>query len=129
MRASAYLALLISLVIAGGLVIVAIESPPPRSAGIGPQGQLPDIETLCGRVALGGMPRVQVRGDTTLLVMDLDGSLFSMTQANLYLTRALRASGCTRFSTSARQDGGLSFQAAYPDGRPLRLELKPTCSE
>ncbi len=129
MRASAFLALLVSLAIAGGLVIVAVKSPPPSSVIGGPHGEPPDIETLCGRVALGGMPRVQVRGDTTVLVMDLDGRLFSMTQANLYLTRALRASGCTRSSTTARSDGGLSFRASYPDGRPLRLELKPTGSE
>ena len=129
MKASAFLALLVFVAIAGGLVIVAVKSPPPRPAEAGPQVEPPDIETLCGRVALGGMPRVQVRGDTTVLVMDLDGRLFSMTQANLYLTRALRSSGCPRFSTAARPDGGLSFLAAYPDGRPLRLELKPTSSE
>jgi hypothetical protein len=111
---------------AGGLVVMVFRNPPPAAVQpLDDPGDLPRIEDLCGSVALGGMPRIQVRGDTTLLIMDLDGSIYTMPQANLFLTRALELSGCRLDSTVEREGGGLTFHGAYPDGRLLRLELKP----
>lgn len=107
-------------------MVMLFRNPPPAAVRIEDDpGDLPRIEDLCGSVALGGMPRIQVRGDTTLLIMDLDGSIYTMPQANLFLTRALELSGCRLDSTVERAGGGLAFHGAYPDGRLLRLELKP----
>lgn len=129
MKASALAALLLALMGLGGLGIILFrEEPPPRVVPVDVE-DLPSIEDLCGQVAYGGAPRPpQARGDTTLLVMDLNDSLYTLSQANLYLTRALRQAGCGHDSTVLRDDGGLTFFAVTPDGHPLRLELEPVGS-
>ncbi len=122
-------AILLALLSLAGLAVLLFTDPPvpppPREPEV---GEAPAIEALCGRVALGGMPRVQMRSDTTVLVLDLDGGLYTMTQANQFLTRALASARCAHAETRARPDGGLTFFASYPDGRPLRMELKPVGS-
>lgn len=129
MRTGPVAAVLLALLFLAGLaVLLFTEQPVPPEASPPDGSEPPRIEALCGRVALGGMPRVQMRGDTTVLVLDLDGGLYTMTQANLYLTGALRASICELLETRARSDEGLAFFATYPDGRPLRIELKPVGS-
>ncbi|KZD20113.1 MAG: hypothetical protein AO394_09080 [Candidatus Fermentibacter daniensis] len=71
---------------------------------------------------------MQMRADTTVLILDLDGALYTMTQANLQLTASLCEARCRLDSTLSRPDGRLTFMAAYPDGKPLRIELKPVGS-
>jgi hypothetical protein len=120
--------LLAVLFLAGLAVLLFTDQPLPPEITPVDGSDPPRIEALCGRVALGGMPRVQMRGDTTILVLDLDGGLYTMTQANLWLTDALRDARCELIETRARDDDGLAFIATYPDGRPLRIELKPVGS-
>jgi hypothetical protein len=125
-KSSAAAALLLALMGLGGIVVILVKDQPPAQVVPAQMDALPSIETLCGQVAYGSAPKPpQTRGDTTILVMDLNDSLYTIAQANLYLTRALRISGCRHDSTVLRADGGLTFFAGYPDGRPLRLELKP----
>lgn len=126
MRTGSVAAVLLALVSLAGLAVMIFtdEPEPPVEAPV-PGVEPPAIEALCGAVALGGMPRIQMRADTTVLLLDLDGALFTMTQANRYLMSALSDARCMHVETRARPDGGLTFLASYPDGRPLRMELKP----
>lgn|GEM_PF-1626543 len=125
MKASAAAALLLALMGLGGLGIVIFKKPPPAPVAVAGSPGRPSIDSLCGLVAYGNAPRPpQTRGDTTILVMDLNDSLYTPAQANLLLTRALAASGCRHDSTVLRPDGGLTFYCGYPDGQPLRLELR-----
>ncbi len=129
MRIGNIAALLLALLsLAGFAVLLLTDPPPPPPDRAHEEGPPPPIESLCGEVALGGMPRVQVRGDTTVLVLDLDSSFYTMSQANLHLTRAFALSGCTLLETRQRPGGGLRFTGLYPDGAPLRIELKPVGS-
>jgi hypothetical protein len=128
-KSSAAAALLLALMGLGGIVVILVKDQPPAQVVPAQMDDLPSIEMLCGQVAYGNAPKPpQTRGDTTILVMDLNDSLYTIAQANLYLTRALRISGCRHDSTVLRADEGLTFFAGYPDGRPLRLELKPVGS-
>lgn len=121
--------LLAVLSLAGLAVLLLTDEPaPPPPVDLGVPADPPAIEALCGAVALGGMPRVQMRSDTTVLILDLDGALYTMTQANLQLTASLCEARCRLDSTLSRPDGRLTFMAAYPDGKPLRIELKPVGS-
>jgi len=129
LNASAAAALLLALLAAAGFVVLLVVEKAPQEVEVEiPEANLPAIETLCGEVALGGMPRLSAASDTTVLVMDLDSGRYSMAQANLALTRDLARAGCTLVRTVARPDGGLDFLALHPDGSPLRLELKPVGS-
>jgi hypothetical protein len=119
--------LLLLLVSLAGFVVVLVTdsqagSPQPR--GVEPTGEEDrSIENNCMEIAYGDQPRISVSADTTILRMDLDEDRYTVAQANLFITRALRRCGCGHTATYERPDGGLSFVASYPDGRPLRLEL------
>jgi hypothetical protein len=126
LRIGSAMALFIACLGLAGFAVILFTEPPPAPEPVEPAGDLPEIEGLCGEVALGGMPRIQVRGDTTILVLDLDSGFYTMTQANLHLTRALEECRCELDSTVRRPDGGLSFIAARPDGSRIRIELKPS---
>ena len=126
MRTGSVAAVLLALVSLAGLAVMLFtDEPEPPAEEPGPGIEPPAIEALCGVVALGGMPRIQMRADTTVLLLDLDGALFTMTQANQFLMSALAEARCLHLETRTRPDGGLTFLASYPDGRPLRMELKP----
>jgi hypothetical protein len=129
LKPSALAALLLALMGLGGLGIILFKDEPPPRMIPETSDRFPAIEDLCGLVAYGGTPRpTQTRGDTTLLVMDLNGSLYSLPQANLYLTRALRQAGCRHDSTVLMPDSSLVFYAWTPEGLPLRLVLEPVGS-
>lgn len=78
----------------------------------------------CSPLIYGNLPRQSFSGDTTVLHMDLDVAAFTVTQANLAITRLLGRCGMILHHTNRRPDGGLTFVASLPDGKPLRLELK-----
>jgi len=109
-----------------GLIVVLATSDPvtPEEYAQAGISQLEELESMCGDLIYGTLPRESFAGDTTILTMDLDGNLYTPSQANLYLTRALRTAGIEHLSTVERAEGGLTFFALFENGQPLRLELK-----
>lgn len=119
-------ALLVLLVISlAGFVTILVTDSRAQSTAAGTEVPTEDrsIENNCMEIAYGDQPRISVSADTTILRMDLDEERYTVAQANLFLTRELRRCDCEHAATYRRPDGGLSFVASYPDGRPLRLEL------
>lgn len=82
------------------------------------------LSSGCSGLIYGNLPRQSFSGDTTILTMDLDIAAYTVTQANLTITRLLRRCGITLLETRQRSEGGLTFIAVLPDGLPLRMELK-----
>jgi len=135
MKPGEYLLVLLLLACAGGVVVTALEPGiDPALANLEPAGadsvahapQSP-VDLLsegCSVFIYGNRPRTSFAGDTTVLTMDLDLAAFTVTQANLSITRLLRRCDIALLETRQRPGGGLTFVAALPDGKPLRLELK-----
>jgi hypothetical protein len=119
------LILLFAAGLAGLVVILATPDPLiPDEDTLAEVSQLEELTNVCGSLIYGSLPRESFIGDTTILTMDLDRSLYTPVQANLYLTRALRDAGIEHLTTVERAEGGLTFLALLDNGQPLRLELK-----
>jgi hypothetical protein len=69
----------------------------------------------------GNVPRESFSGDTTVWVVDLDYNMYSLPQADLYVTRILRKLGFSRIFVTEREAGGIVFNADFPNGQPLRM--------
>jgi hypothetical protein len=134
MKPGEILVVLLVSVCAAGVFITALHPGPDSSLlSTRTNGETPDaipvgpldlLSQGCSGLIYGNLPRQSFAGDTTILTMDLDIGLYTVTQANLTLTRLLRGCGITLHQTRQRPDGGLTFFASLPDGEPLRLELK-----
>lgn len=97
------------------------DSPETPIQQTNPMDQL---SSGCSELIYGNLPRQSFSGDTTVLTMDLDIAAYTVTQANLEITRLMRRCGIVLVSTRERPGGGLTFIAEFPGGEPLRLELK-----
>ena len=119
------LVLLVACGITGLILVIATPEPQiPVDGSVHAEiTQLEMLESMCGDLIYGNLPRESFSGDTTVLTMDLDRSLYTVTQANLYLTRVLRRAGIEHLVTLERQEG-LTFLATFENGQPLRLELR-----
>jgi hypothetical protein len=118
------LVLLIACGLAGLVMVLATPDPViPEEFTEPERPQLERFEAMCGDLIYGNRPRESFSGDTTVLTMDLDMSLYTPVQANLYITRALRSTGIEHITTMERPGGGLTFVALFENDRPLRLEL------
>jgi hypothetical protein len=97
-----------------------------ESAGspVQPANPLDRFTSGCSELIYGNLPRQSFSGDTTVLTMDLDIDAYTVTQANLEITRLMRRCGIILISTRERQEGGLTFIAEFSGGEALRLELK-----
>jgi len=71
----------------------------------------------------GNFPRESFRGDTTVWVADLDHNMFSIPQTDLYVTRALRDLGFTDIRAAERASGGIVFNAVFPNGQAIEINL------
>lgn len=89
-----------------------------------PQNPLDLLSNGCSALIYGNLPRQSFSGDTTILTMDLDIAAYTVTQANLTITRLFRNCDITLVETRERPGGGLTFKAILPGGLPLRVELK-----
>lgn len=135
MKPGEYLIVLLLLACAGGVLVTTLK--PDLDAGLAvreteetdsvAQAPLSPVDRLsegCSDFIYGNLPRHSFAGDTTVLTMDLDLADFTVTQANLCITRLLRMCDITLLETRQRAGGGLTFLATLPDGKPLRMELK-----
>lgn len=135
MKPGEYLILLLLVVCAGGVLVTSLKPGPDTGlAGLSPQvadsteiAPARPVDLLsegCSVFIYGNRPRQSFAGDTTVLTMDLDLAAYTVTQANLSITRLLRRCDITLLETRQRSGGGLTFLATLPDGKPLRMELK-----
>lgn len=135
MKPGEYLILLLLAVCAGGVLTTILKPGPdpglaghsPRvadSTAIAPACPVDLLSEGCSVFIYGNHPRQSFAGDTTVLTMDLDLAAYTVTQANLSITRLLRRCDITLLETRQRPGGGLTFLATLPDGKPLRMELK-----
>lgn len=135
MRPGEYLIVLLLFTCAGGVLVTTLqpgldpglavrESEEADSVVHSPQSPVDRLSEGCSVFIYGNCPRQSFAGDTTVLTMDLDLAAFTVTQANLSITRLLRRCNITLLETRQRQGGGLTFLATLPDGKPLRMELK-----
>lgn len=104
--------------------LAVLESEGADSVAHAPQSPVDMLSQGCSMFIYGNCPRQSFAGDTTVLTMDLDLAAFTVTQANLSITRLLRRCDITLLETRQRAGGGLTFLATLPDGKPLRMELK-----
>ncbi|MFO7625701.1 MAG: hypothetical protein R6V62_00415 [Candidatus Fermentibacteraceae bacterium] len=135
MKPGEYLIVLLLLTCAGGVLVTTLkpgldpglavrESEGADSVAQAPLSPVDQLSEGCSVFIYGNCPRQSFAGDTTVLTMDLDLAAFTVTQANLSITRLLRRCDITLHETRQRQGGGLTFLATLPDGKPLRMELK-----
>jgi hypothetical protein len=135
MKPGEYLIVLLLLTCVGGAVVTifkpcldpglaVLESEGADSVSHSPQSPVDMLSQGCSVFIYGNCPRQSFAGDTTVLTMDLDLAAFTVTQANLSITRLLRRCDITLLETRQRPGGGLTFLATLPDGKPLRMELK-----
>ncbi len=71
----------------------------------------------------GNVPRESFSGDTTVWVVDLDHNMYSLFQADLYVTRILRRLNFSSIIAGERQAGGIVFSALFPNGQPLQIHF------
>jgi hypothetical protein len=71
----------------------------------------------------GNVPRESFSGDTTVWVVDLDHDMYSLSQADLYITRILRKLNFSRIIARERETGGIVFSALFPNGQPLKIHF------
>ncbi len=71
----------------------------------------------------GNVPRESFSGDTTVWVVDLDHNMYSLPQANLYVTRILRRLGFSSIIVTERVTGGMVFKASFPNDQPLQIHF------
>ncbi len=71
----------------------------------------------------GNVPRESFSGDTTVWVVDLDHNMYSLPQANLHVTRVLRRLGFNEIIVSERIQGGMVFNAVFPNGQPIQIHF------
>lgn len=71
----------------------------------------------------GNVPRESFSGDTTVWVVDLDYNMYSLPQANLHVTRILRRLGFNDIIVSERIQGGMVFNAVFPNGQPIQIHF------
>lgn len=135
MKPGEYLIVLLLVVSAGGVLVTILkpgldpglagrESEVADSVEVVPSGPVDILSEGCSVFIYGNRPRQSFAGDTTVLTMDLDLAAFTVTQANLSITRLLRRCDIALLETRQRPGGGLTFLATLPDGKPLRMELK-----
>ncbi len=138
MKPGELMVLLLAVVGLGGVAATAFFSPEFDAAAALLQGEaegadestvssanpMDRLSSGCSELIYGNQPRQSFSGDTTILTMDLDSGAHTVTQANLKITRLMRRCGIVLLSTRERPEGGLTFIAELPGGRPLRLELK-----
>lgn len=135
MKTGEYLIVLLLLTCVGGVLVTILkpcldpglavhESEGADSVAHAPQSPVDMLSQGCSVFIYGNCPRQSFAGDTTVLTMDLDLAAFTVTQANLSITRLLRRCNITLLETRQRSGGGLTFLATLPDGKPLRMELK-----
>ncbi len=135
MKPGEVLVIMLLLICAGGIAVTAFM--PGLNAGMisgGTEGETSLVENPsdpvdrlaqgCSALIYGNLPRQSFSGDTTILTMDLDIAAYTVTQANLRMTRLLRDCSITLIETRQRAEGGLTFIATLPDGSPIRMELK-----
>jgi len=135
MKPGEYLIVLLLLTCVGGVLVTVLkpcldpglavrESEEVDSVAQTPLTPVDRLSEGCSAFIYGNRPRQSFAGDTTVLTMDLDLAAFTVTQANLGITRLLRRCDITLLETRQRPGGGLTFLATLPDGKPLRMELK-----
>lgn len=135
MKPGEYLIVLLLITCIGGVLVTILEpcldpglalpeTEEADSVALAPQSPVDQLSQGCSVFIYGNCPRQSFAGDTTVLTMDLDLAAFTVTQANLSITRLLRRCDITLLETRQRQGGGLTFLATLPDGKPLRMELK-----
>ena len=135
MKPGEYLIVLLLLTCVGGVLVTTFkpcldpglalrESEQADTVTQAPQSPVDQLSEGCSHYIYGNFPRQSFAGDTTVLTMDLDLAAFTVTQANLGITRLLRRCDITLLETRQRSGGGLTFLATLPDGKPLRMELK-----
>jgi len=71
----------------------------------------------------GRVPRESVRGDTTVWKVDLDHNMYTIAQVDLFVTRELRNLQFTGITAAEREEGGIVFNAAFPNGQVLEIQF------
>ena len=71
----------------------------------------------------GNVPRESFSEDTTVWVVDLDHNMYSLPQANLHVTRILRRLGFDGIIVHERMEGGIVFNADFPNGQPIQIHF------
>ncbi len=119
---------LVLILISGG-VFTAVKAAPDMTVP-DPESQLPEDLSVYDQLKIeiqpyhfGGVPRDSFSGDTTVWVVDLDYDMYSIPQANLYVTRILRKLGFSEIIVEEREAGGLIFSANFPNGQPVQIHF------
>ena len=121
------LILLILFSVAGlSIVLFRDRSQPVEYSDTGVvQVQSEILNSVFEKIALGRAPRTRISVDTLIYTIDLDIQIYTLTQANLELTRAIRQSGYSLVATCILENGILAFHIIDPSGVPSRIEIKP----
>ena len=121
------LILLILFSVAGlSIVLFRDRSQPVEYSDTGVvQVQSEILNSVFEKIALGRAPRTRISVDTLIYTIDLDIQIYTLTQANLELTRAIRQSGYSLVATRILENGILAFHIIDPSGVPSRIEIKP----
>ena len=69
------------------------------------------------------LPRESFRADTTVWVVDLDHNMYTIPQVDLYVTRVLRDLQFTGITATEREQGGIVFNAVFPNGQPVEIQF------
>ncbi|OPX28756.1 MAG: hypothetical protein B1H09_07370 [Gemmatimonadaceae bacterium 4484_173] len=129
MRAGEVWFLISVAVFLSGGIFTAVKAAPDMTV-LYPESQLPETLSVYDQLKLeiqpyhfGGVPRESFSGDTTVWVVDLDYDMYSIPQANLYVTRILRKLNFSRIIARERETGGIVFSALFPNGQPLKIHF------
>ena len=117
-----------SLLLAGGF-FVGLKDLPDRELLEGlpePAPELSVYDLLKQSIQpyhFGNLPRESSRGDTTVWKVDLDHNMYTVPQVDLYVTRELRNLQFTRITAAEREQGGIVFNALFPNGAPIEIQF------
>lgn len=120
-----------ALLLLGGGLFVGFTPMPEREfieAGMEPVEEVPVYESLKRAIQpyhFGNLPRESFRADTTVWVVDLDHNMYTIPQVDLHVTRILRELQFTAITASERAQGGIVFNALFPNGQPVEIQF--TC--
>ncbi len=117
-----------ALLLAGGLFVGFTPMPELELIEVGMEQELSVYDELKQSIQpyhFGNIPRESFRADTTVWVVDLDHNMYTVPQVDLYVTRILRELQFTGITAAERDQGGIVFNAVFPNGQPMEIQF--TC--
>ncbi len=114
------------LLVAGALFVGFTPMPELELMEAGMEQELSVYQRLKQSIQpyhFGNLPRESFRADTTVWVVDLDHNMYTIPQVDLYVTRVLRDLQFTGITATEREQGGIVFNAVFPNGQPVEIQF------